>query len=157
MLSFYCHIASYKTTGVISFSQLRTNTQANELKEKQLVVRKKWMNMVCVFTIMNSFRARMVNGHLKCKAFLTVNCTDRDRCPLTKFMDLFSCLQISKQPFCYCSMHWSPWIRQWLTKNLYNKVGGKKCFVIHYRVWGFLHVLELLLLFLFFILVVIYL
>lgn len=37
------------------------------------------MNMVYVFTIMNSFRVRMVNGHLKCKAnLLMVNCMDRD-------------------------------------------------------------------------------
>lgn len=32
---------------------------------------------VC-FTIMNSFRVRIVNGHLKSKALLTVNFMDRD-------------------------------------------------------------------------------
>lgn len=47
------------------------------------------MNMVCVFTIMNSFRERMINGHLKCEASLTVNCKDKEPCPIIKFMDYF--------------------------------------------------------------------
>lgn len=130
LLSFYRHglLCCYEG---IPFSREQTRRQlSGQFSES------KWMNMVRVFTMMNSFPERMGDGQLTCeeKHWKTNRAEPKVKVlgtlimssSLMELMDLFSCVLISKRPFWYCSAHWSPWIRQWPTKSLYNKVGGKK-------------------------------
>lgn len=79
-----------------------------------------------VFTIRNSFRAE---SDLKSEALRSVNDTDGDVSRndtmyffYTHYFFFFVFFLFGQ---CLLNALIPPWIRQWLTENLYNKVGGK--------------------------------